>query len=105
MNQTPIDEALEISLNEDVVLTPVICERFQSPLFRAQPLYENITRGSIAVLCPLIAIYSEVRLPAGALPKSAHRAAFRDQRLCRPGSPGVARRGAGRPRPEPRPDR
>lgn len=52
IRETILDEAFEISLNEDVVLTPIICdlERFESPLFRAQPLYQNITREGIAVL-------------------------------------------------------
>lgn len=47
-----LDEAFEISLNEDVMLLPVIydLERFESPLFRAGPLYQNISREGIAVL-------------------------------------------------------
>ncbi len=47
-----LDEAFEISLNEDVVLIPVIydLEGFGSPLFRAGPLYQNISQEGIIIL-------------------------------------------------------
>jgi len=52
IRESILEEAFEISLNEDVVLTPIIydLERFESPLFRAGPLYQNIIQEGITIL-------------------------------------------------------
>lgn len=49
---TIIDEAYEISLQEDIPLITLAydLQEFQSPLFRAGPFYQNISREGINVL-------------------------------------------------------
>lgn len=52
IRETIIDEAYEISLKEDIPVIPLVYElkEFQSPLFRAGPFYQNISREGINIL-------------------------------------------------------
>ncbi|QGP93134.1 Nucleotidyltransferase domain protein [Neomoorella glycerini] len=52
IRETIIDEAYEISLKEEIPVIALVydLEEFQSPLFRAGPFYQNISREGINVL-------------------------------------------------------
>lgn len=52
IHDTIIDEAYEISLKEEAMVIPLVCEvkEFQSPLFQTDPFYRSISREGIAIL-------------------------------------------------------